>query len=146
MTKLTTAFAAATLLALAACGSNAEETTANEADDFAARINSGGNEPLPEATVSPSVAPPRPNAAQGPYRPGTATDPESAICGANEMGPFLGQEATDDVKLEIINVIDGANEVRFVMPSGVNVTPDPTNPRLSIMLDAQGIIRDARCG
>jgi hypothetical protein len=39
-----------------------------------------------------------------------------------------------------------AQEVRFVKPGRVSVNPDPTNPRLSVMLDKQGIIRDVRCG
>lgn len=39
------------------------------------------------------------------------------------------------------------DNLRFVAYGSTgNVNPDPTNPRLSIMLDAQNIIRDARCG
>jgi len=36
--------------------------------------------------------------------------------------------------------------LRFVVFGSGDVNPDATNPRLSIMLDAQNIIRDARCG
>lgn len=147
MTKLSTTVVAAIFLAVAACGGPAEQTdTEQVADDFAARINGNKSPPVPQGTVAPTVAEPLENAAEGPYVPGTATDPESATCGANEMGQFLGQTATDDVQLAIINVIDGANEVRFVPAGSDFIRPDPTNPRLNIMLDPSNIIRDARCG
>jgi hypothetical protein len=45
-----------------------------------------------------------------------------------------------------MEVVGGANEVRFVPAGSPYVKPDATNPRLNLMLDAQNIIRDARCG
>ena len=48
---------------------------------------------------------------------------------------------------EIAKVLGRSDNLRFVLyGSNVSVNPDPTNPRLSLMLDAQNIIRDARCG
>lgn len=135
------------LLVAGACGGPAEQTSVQaEADDFASRINSGKQPPAPEGTVAPTKAKPLENAADGVYAAGTATDPNSATCGANEMGQFIGQEATNDVQLAILNVIDGNNEVRFVAAGSDFIRPDPTNPRLNIMLDTGNIIRDARCG
>ncbi|MEL7189549.1 MAG: hypothetical protein AAGK17_08365 [Pseudomonadota bacterium] len=147
MNRLSSATVLASIFAIAACGSPADQSIANnEADDFAQRINAGKPPPAPQGTVAPTVAEPLEGAAEGVYAPGTATDPQSAICGANEMGPYIGQEATDDVQLAILNVIDGANDVRFVAAGSEFIRPDPTNPRLNIMLDNGNIIRDARCG
>ena len=149
MQKLVKIAVSATLMTLAACGSQAEQSTpTNAADDFAARINGAKETPAPEptGTVAPTVAEPLEGAAQGPYVAGTAPDPASATCGANEMGQFIGLEADDNVQLAIVNVIDGANEVRFIAAGSDYIRPDPTNPRLNIMLDAANIIRDARCG
>lgn len=133
------------MLLLSAC-SAAETDTANSADDFAARIN-GGDTPNAQATVAPTVAPPRENAAPGAFAPGTATDPESATCAANMMGPYLGKLADEATRSAIDAAAFGAaSEVRFVAPGGDYISPDPTSSRLNLMLDNQGIIRDARCG
>lgn len=147
MKTLPLLIAAPALLALAACGGS-EAGTSNTADDFAARIN--GNNPAsapnPAATNAPQIAKPLPGAAEGAYVPGTLTDPESAICAANQMGPYIGKEADNATKLAIMEAAKGAGEVRFILPGGANVNPDPTNPRLNIMIDNLNIIRDARCG
>lgn len=147
MKKLPVLIAAPALLALAACGGS-ETDSSNSADDFAARIN--GNKPAsapnPAATNAPQIAKPLPGAAEGAYVPGTLTDPESATCAANLMGPYIGKEADNSTKLAIMDAAKGAGEVRFVMPGGANVVPDSTNPRLNIMIDNLNIIRDARCG
>ena len=144
MTRHSAILAAALTLGLSACGSGNDEPTSNSADDFAARIN-GGQANAPQGTVEPTVAQPKPGAAAGPFVPGTQTDPDVA-CGANVMGPYIGKQADDATRTEIMGVIAGTNEVRFVMPGGAFIRPDPTHPRLNLMLDAAGIIRDARCG
>ncbi|MFN7158653.1 MAG: signal recognition particle receptor subunit alpha, partial [Erythrobacter cryptus] len=57
------------------------------------------------------------------------------------------EEVREVLSAEIVKVLGRSDNLRFVAygtPGFVN--PDPTNPRLSIMLDAQNIIRDARCG
>lgn len=129
---------------LVACGQG-PETGSNGAEDFAARINGGA--PQPEAIQTPTVAAPLPNAAEGPYVPGTLTDPQSSICGANLMGEFVGKKADDTTRAAIMQAAEGnSGSVRFVLPGSATVQPDPTNPRLSIMIDNLGIIRDARCG
>lgn len=140
MTKLAASLTLACSLALAACGGAAEEaSTTNEADDFAARINSG-------TSSSPSVAEPLPGAQQG----GNPTQPAKAApalaCSAELMGPFLGKLASDDVRAQIMEAASSVQEVRFIAPGSDFVSPDPTHPRLNIMVDVSGVIRDARCG
>jgi len=144
----------AAVLVLAACGSEAEQP-GNDAESFAARIGQAGAipaagasaAPAPLATATPQVAKPLPGAAPGPFARGTLTDPAARTCGAPLMGPFIGKPADAATRAEIVKVLGRSDNLRFVAygtPGFVN--PDPTNPRLSIMLDAQNIIRDARCG
>lgn len=143
-------FAAATALSLIACNKEPEPADpAAEADAFAQRINSNTPSPAPTAaaTVAPRIAQPLPGAAAGPFLPGTATDPASATCGANQMGPFIGKLADEATRLDIVKTLGRSDNIRFVAfgsPGFIN--PDATNPRLNLMLDAQNIIRDARCG
>lgn len=143
---------ALTALSLAACGSEPEQP-GNDAENFAARIGAGdaaatpGASPAPAATIAPTVVTPLPGAAPGPFARGTLTDPASRTCGAQLMGPFIGKLADQATRAEIAKTLGRTSNLRFVASgSGINVNPDPTNPRLSIMLDAQKIIRDARCG
>jgi len=137
-------------LALSACGSEPAQT-GNDAESFAARIGKGeatpGAVPVAQGTVAPTVATPAPGAAPGVYAPGTLTDPKSGNCGAPLMGPFIGKLADQATRADIAKILGRTENLRFVaFGSNTSVTPDPTNPRLSIMLDAQNIIRDARCG
>ena len=134
------------LLGLAACSQPQEANTDAVAEDFAARINGADAAPPVEATATPTVVPPRENAAEGAFSQGTATDPQSVTCGANKMGPFLGKLADEATRLEVMNAAAGAAEVRFIAAGSEYIRPDSTNPRLNLMLDAQNIIRDARCG
>ena len=143
MTKRSALIAVPALLALAACGGSADDT-GNSADDFAARIN--GGQPDPAATVAPTVAQPLEGAAPGAFAAGTQTDPQSATCAANRMGNFIGKPADEATRDAILFAVTGAREVRFVPPGSDYIRPDPTNPRLNLMLDNTGIIRDARCG
>lgn len=142
MTKLAALLTLPAFIALAACGGSTQEDT--NADDFAARIN--GSQPAPQGTVAPTVAEPLEGAAPGAYAPGTATDPASATCAANLMGPFIGQPADEANRAQIMTLAAGAREVRFVQPGAAYIRPDPTSPRLNLMIDNIGIIRDARCG
>ncbi|WP_017664038.1 hypothetical protein [Porphyrobacter sp. AAP82] len=139
-------------LLLGACGSEPDKA-ANDADSFAARIGKGeatpgaGGVPVAQGTVAPTVAQPAPGAAPGVYSPGTLTDPKASTCGAPLAGPFIGKLADQPTRAEIAKVLGRTDNLRFVaFGSNASVNPDPTNPRLSIMLDAQNIIRDARCG
>jgi hypothetical protein len=137
-------------LALAACSSEpAPADPAAEADAFAQRIAANTPTPAPSAaaTAAPRIAQPLPGAAPGPFIPGTATDPAAATCGANRMGPFIGKLADEATRLEIVKTLGRSDNLRFVAFGGGGfINPDPTNPRLNLMLDAQNIIRDARCG
>jgi hypothetical protein len=137
------------VIALAACGSE-PDPAGNDADSFAARIGEGGASPAATPTTAP--VPPRvekalPGAAPGPFAAGTLTDPASKTCGAPLMAPFIGKLADQATRAEIAKVLGRTSNLRFVAYGTIaNVFPDATNPRLSIMLDAQNIIRDARCG
>ena len=141
------------LFALVACGSETAEP-GNDAESFAARIGQKGQAtpapgaaPVPAATAAPKAATPLPGAAPGPFARGTLTDPASKTCGAPLMGPFMGKLADQATRAEIAKALGRTDNLRFVaVGSGISVNPDPTNPRLSVMLDAQNIIRDARCG
>lgn len=139
-------------LTLTACGSEPEQP-GNDAESFAARIGKSeatpGAEttPAPQATATPVVAKPMPGAAPGPYARGTLTDPAAKTCGATLMGPFIGKLADQATRAEIAEVLGRTSNLRFVAYGAEGfVNPDSTNPRLSLMLDAQNIIRDARCG
>ena len=148
MTKLSPALLALPLaLALASCGSE-PEPAANSADSFAARINqNAGATPTPQGTVAPTVAEPKPGAAPGVFVAGTQTDPAAATCGANRMGPFIGKPADDATRTAIVETLGRSDNLRFVAHGSPGyINPDPTNPRLNLMLDESGIIRDARCG
>lgn len=140
--------AATASLMLTACGTDPETASnSNQAEDFAARIGGGnGATPAPQASATPKVAQPLPNAAEGAYTPGTATDPQSATCDANRMGPFIGRVADTTTRTDIANTAASGREIRFLRPGVDFITPDAGNPRLNIMLDSQDIIRDARCG
>lgn len=138
------------VLALSACGSE-PDPAASSADSFAQRINKNAADasatPAPAATATPQIAQPLPGAAPGAFAEGTLTDPASQTCGANLMGPFIGKPADQVTRAAIAQTLGRTENLRFV-PYGTGgfVNPDPTNPRLSLMLDAQNIIRDARCG
>jgi len=143
-------------LSLVACDAG-NRSGSNSADDFAARIN--GGKPIAqkvEPTDAPTVAAPLPGAVTQPvatpgaqqetYVPGTMADPQSSICAANAMGPFIDKLADDATRKAILEAASGAGSVRFVLPGSAIVQPDPTSTRLSIMIDNLNIIRDARCG
>ncbi len=137
------------LLALSACSGPEPTTDTAEVDDFAARINGDTAQAQPAqpyAPQPPTIAPPRENAAPGAFAPGTATDPASETCNANKMGPFMGRVADDATRANVMTAAAGAANVRFIQPGSDYIAPDPTNPRLNLMLDERGIIRDARCG
>lgn len=138
---------AAALLLLSACGSNETEPTGNQADEFAARINGGAErQPIPAGTVAPRKEAPRENAVPGPFYAGTMTDPASATCGANKMGPYIGVEADEPTRRAIVEEIGNAGNVRFVAAGSDNIRANVNSPRLNLMLDQRGIIRDALCG
>jgi hypothetical protein len=149
MKKFAFPVAVSLAIMLAACGGG-EEDSSNSADDFAARINGEGGAPAVDATNAPVKAEPLPGAAEGAYTPGTLTDPNSSVCGANLMGPFIGKEADSSTRLAVMDAVreagKDAGNVRFVAPGSATVQPDPTNPRLNLMIDNLGVIRDARCG
>lgn len=146
MTTRRTALALSAALSLAACGASESEPADTGAEDFAARINNGGSAPASEGAVPPTIAPPRENAAPGAFSPGTATDPDSATCGANAMGPWIGEPASDQNRSAIMQAAGAGRNVRFIAFGSDYIKPNASSTRLNLMLDRQGIIRDARCG
>lgn len=136
------AFAVTTL---SACGGDVDPV-ANDADSFAKRIGQAEDAPATKPAVPPVIATPLPGAAPGPFAQGTLTDPAAKNCGAPLMGPYIGKLADQTTRAEIAKVLGRTDNLRFVVFGSGDVNPDPTNPRLSLMLDSQNIIRDARCG
>jgi len=134
-------------LALAACGS-APQQTSNDAQSYAARIGQATPTPVPQATPAPAAAPAgAPTDAPVAFTRGTMSDPDSAICGAPLMAAFLGKLADQPTRVAIVQAIGRTDNLRFVtIGSEANLVPDPASQRLSVMLDAQGIIREAHCG
>lgn len=145
------AFAAFASLALAACSGTAEEPApqTSEADAFAQRIN--GNKAgqavagAPAPGAAPTVAAPLESPSSNPFAAGTTTDPNAA-CNASAFGEFIGRQPSADVRAEIMEAARDLPEVRFISPGGQYIKPDPTNPRLNVMIAVDGIIRDIRCG
>jgi len=146
-------------LALAACGGTERVEPDDAAADFAARIKGSeapaptAEQPTDQAAMSPmsepTMVPPRPipppdaipiaGAAPG-------SPPSPARCNADRMGPFLGRQADEATRLAVMAAAEGASDVRFVDAGSEFIPPDPANPRLNMMLDARGVIRDAKCG
>ena len=147
--KLTPTLAVIASLALAACSGGAEEPApqTSEADAFAERINGGKTaQAIPTAPAgAPTVAAPLEGASSNPYTPGTTTDPKAA-CNPSAFGEFIGRQPSADVRAEIMEAARNLPEVRFIAPGGAYIKPDPTNPRLNVMIATDGIIRDIRCG
>ena len=143
------------LVMIAACGSKAveEDKTTSAAEDYAARIN--GNKTAQETpaalpTAEPLAAAPTQAAANaaaapGAYAAGTAADPNSA-CNANLFGEFLGKQPDAEVRAQIMDAAADIPEVRFITPGSDYIKPDPTHPRLNVMIAVDGVIRDIRCG
>lgn len=133
-------------LVLTACDAK-PQSGSNTAEDYAERIN--GRVKSDQASLpssAPTIAAPLPVAATE-IAPGTETEPARSICADDLMEDFFGKQADDAIRAAVMEAAAGtAQEVRFVMPDSGTVQPDPTNPRLNIMIDNLGIIRDARCG
>ena len=154
-------------LGLSGCSEQGAPDDADIADtmaqDYAARIkgeaggqtassqpgvvsNPGVDPAQPPAPANaPSVAVAPPSAATGPYAPGTATDPNTA-CNAGLFAAFLGQAPSAQVRAQIAERAVDLPEVRYIPAGSEFIKPDPTNPRLNIMIAVDGIIRDIRCG
>lgn len=153
MNKFCVLLCAAASVTLSACASEPEQEKAtSQAEEFAARIN--GNQAQAEAQTAPQQTTPvetqvEPQPASDEPQPafaaGTATDPSSA-CNANQFSQFLGQQPNAEVRNQIMETAEGLTEVRFIAPGSDYIKPDPTHPRLNVMIAVDGVIRDIRCG
>lgn len=132
---------------LTACG-NAPQQQGNDAQSYAARIGQATPTPVPQATPAPAAAPAGASTnAPVAFTRGTMSDPDSAICGAPLMAAFLGKLADQPTRVAIVQSLGRTDNLRFVtIGSDANTPPDPGSPRLTVMLDAQGIVREAHCG
>ncbi|MEM6857861.1 MAG: hypothetical protein AAF559_08310 [Pseudomonadota bacterium] len=145
------------LMILTACGSEPkQEDTTSAAEDYAARINGDKSaqatpsalptaEPLAVAPEAQTSATPGTDAALQFIERGTASDPSTA-CNAASFSQFLGKQPSDEVRGQIMDAASDIPEVRFVTPGDGYIMPDPTHPRLNIMVAVDGVIRDIRCG
>lgn len=99
-----------------------------------------------QTVPAPTVAPALPAPAPGTKAAGSIGGAQSAACGADLVGEFLDKKADLATKAEINRIAKTASDVRFVDASAETVLADPASPRLNIMIDNLGVIRDARCG
>lgn len=100
----------------------------------------------PQTVPAPTVATPLPRSQPGANAAGSIGGVQSAACGADLVGDFLGQKADLATKAEINRVAKTASDVRFIDASVQSLRADPASARLNIMIDNLGVIRDARCG
>ena len=142
-------------LTLTACGNDADPASANEADEFAARINGSGEVAgsappttgdAPRPLASPTTAEPVERADRRAFAERTAADPASTHCDANKMTPFIGLVADARTRIDIEDAAGQGREIRFLRPGEAPASADPSNPQLNVVLDSQDIIRDAKCG
>ena len=131
---------------LAACGESTAIDTDDQAADFAARINGGTAAPVTQEIAEPTSVETEQEASEDKSPPPTPNKVGNTACAASLMGPFVGRPADDTTRNAATEAAVGASEVRFIEPGSDYFQPDAGNPRLNLMLDAQGIIRDALCG
>ncbi len=144
-------FAASIPLALAGCESQSSADQQQQVSDFAERINkttpaavADGSQSAPSQSDAVKAAT-REGAADGPFEAGTGTDPASANCSAPKVAPFYGRKADQLTQDAIMAAVAPHTNVRFA-EAGFEVEADASSDRLNIMLDVNGVIRDARCG
>ena len=155
MNKLCVLLCTAISLTLCGCASEQDENEgSSQAEDFAARINGTQTQAASEQTATgptPEQGQTQLQQQQGSEGPeaafaaGTATDPNSS-CSANLFSQFIGQKPNAEVRSQIMLKAEGISEVRFIAPGANYIKPDPTHPRLNVMIAVDGIIRDIRCG
>lgn len=80
--------------------------------------------------------------AQSPYPNRSAA--ESFVCRPTGLGQFTGKRPTADIARQILTV-SGAKVLRWVAP-GQMVTMEYSEARVTVYLDAQGLIERAACG
>ena len=73
-----------------------------------------------------------------------ANEPDAAVCGADRLGQWLGEELTDEVKAGIREAA-GHNRIRYIAP-GDMVTMDFRPDRLNVETGTDNRIRLFRCG
>jgi hypothetical protein len=115
----------AALLALAGCAQG------NSSDNQ-------GNSSSDRSVSSPAAGPQSP--ANDVPAPAGPTD-----CNADKAGPFIGREATPQVRADLEKAVAPVRAIRWVGP-GDATTEDYSPSRLNVMLDVGGTIRSAHCG
>ena len=126
---------------LSAC-SGQPDPNAKEVDDFAARI---GTPKQAEA------APPTPKADADAASPPANLENEAEVqpapsqCNAPKVAPFYGRQADEATQAAVMAAVAPQTDVRFI-EAGSALPEDTASPRLNVMIDVNGNIREARCG
>lgn len=134
-------------LSISACGGNQQTAGGQEVDDFAARIKQAtpapqpSGEPVPQEAASAATE----NGANPEGSDSKSGEAEASLCGAPKVAPFYGRKADQLTQDAVMAAVAPQSDVRFV-ESGVDVPTDKASKRLNIMMDPNGIIREARCG
>lgn len=104
--------------------------------------------PTPTTTVTQVVAVPVPVASpemSGSLSgKGVAPKPDPALCGADNLMPYLNLLPTSTAKDEIAKTV-GHNRIRYVQP-GQAITQEFRPDRLTVELGVDGRIKQFRCG
>lgn len=126
---------------LSACGGQ-PDPNAKEVDDFAARIGTPK-----QAVASPPAATPEANEANTTANSENVADaqPAPSQCNAPKVAPFYGRQADEATQAAVMAAVAPQTDVRFI-EAGSALPEDTASPRLNVMIDVNGNIREARCG
>ncbi|KLE35628.1 I78 family peptidase inhibitor [Aurantiacibacter luteus] len=135
------AFAPLALLA-AACQPGQEPGDEPAAAETGETIASGNSDTTPTPSVTPMMVP----VPAG--EPSTATEPADvadSTCGADKVGPWIGQEATVPVRRAVVEAARPGSD-RWIYPDSM-VTTDRREDRLNVVME-RGTDRfvSAHCG
>ncbi|MEP2736532.1 MAG: hypothetical protein ABJP34_09545 [Erythrobacter sp.] len=131
--------------ALAACG-NEPDPNAQEVDDFAARIGTPKQAKATPTAAKPATQPADP-ATDPTTKPATEdnTPPAPSQCSAPKVAPFYGRKSDENTQAAVMAAVAPQTNVRFI-EAGTAMPEDTGSQRLNVMIDVNGIIREARCG
>lgn len=138
------------ILILGACGAPTAPDN-SEVSDYASRIKLEGKtaeEAANNAEPNPETLAKAESAEAAAQASGSASAVESGSvgnCGAPKVAPFFGRRADDQTRAAVIAALAPQKTVRFV-DTGLAIKPNPEATRLNVIIDTNGIIRDARCG
>lgn len=126
---------------LSACGGQ-PDPNAKEVDDFAARIGTPK-----QAEAAPPASKPEAEATKLAANPENeaVAQPAPSQCNAPKVAPFYGRQADEATQAAVMAAVAPQTDVRFI-EAGSALPEDTASPRLNVMIDVNGNIREARCG